>query len=55
MCESRILLDGFAYLVATLARHDDIREDDVRYDFACHHNGVIAVIRGHDLHVFVGE
>ena len=53
--ERRVLLDRFADLVAALAGHHDIREHDIRSDFARLHHGIVAVVRRYDLNVFVGE
>lgn len=53
--QRRVVLDIFAHLVAVLARHDDVRENEVRLDIAGLSDGVVAVINGGKFEVAVGQ
>ena len=55
MCEGGVLLDGFADLVSAEARHDDVRQHDIRLDLPRLDQGIVAIIRRNDFDVFVGE
>ena len=51
----RILLDGLAQLVAVRARHHDVCQDHVRLFLASSSQGIITIVGGDELEIFVGE
>ena len=55
MLEARVGLDRLADLVAALARHHDVRQDQVRTLLARARDRGIAVVDHHEAHVLVGE
>ncbi len=53
--ELRIVLERLADLVAVLARHDDVSEDQVRPQLPGARHRIVPVADGHQHDVFVGE